>query len=181
MPWWNLLPFSVHGPGDIRSVLTEVMADLGHLSEELHKFAFEIVFAQLKNYLVDMSTMEVKNGFCDTIFTRLECRSPGWCGGFELGMWTADLRYDVSWTGIMKVEACSFNSCILILKVINLTVCLAWESPDSWLKLFIFLFYLPSKEAQQLRCMLHAGGSAQGHRFSALTGVSAGHASTLRH
>ena len=76
----------MHGPGDIRSVLTEVMADLGHLSEELHKFAFEIVFAQLKNYLVDMSTMEVKNGFCDTIFTRLECRSPGWCGGFGLGM-----------------------------------------------------------------------------------------------
>lgn len=35
------------------------MADLGRLSEELHKFAFEIVFAQLKNYLANVSTMEV--------------------------------------------------------------------------------------------------------------------------
>lgn len=51
--------------GDTRSVLTEVMADLGHLSEELHKFAFEIVFAQLKNYLANVSTMEVKNRFSD--------------------------------------------------------------------------------------------------------------------
>ena len=86
MPWCNLLPLSVHGPGDIRSVLTEVMADLGHLSEELHKFAFEIVFAQLKNYLIDMSTMEVKNGFCGARFTRLECRTLGWCGDFGLGL-----------------------------------------------------------------------------------------------
>ena len=45
--------------GDTPSVLTEVMADLGRLSEEVHKFAFEIVFAQLKNYLADVSTMEV--------------------------------------------------------------------------------------------------------------------------
>ncbi|KAK7114475.1 conserved oligomeric Golgi complex subunit 7-like [Littorina saxatilis] len=45
--------------GDTPSVLTEVMADLGRLSEELHKFAFEIVFAQLKNYLANVSTMEI--------------------------------------------------------------------------------------------------------------------------
>ena len=40
-------------------MLTEVMSDLGRLSEEVHKFAFDIVFAQLKNYLANVSTMEV--------------------------------------------------------------------------------------------------------------------------
>ncbi|XP_025115675.1 conserved oligomeric Golgi complex subunit 7-like [Pomacea canaliculata] len=45
--------------GDTPSVLTEVMTDLGRLSEDVHKFAFEIVFAQLKNYLSNVSTMEV--------------------------------------------------------------------------------------------------------------------------
>ncbi|XP_076469947.1 conserved oligomeric Golgi complex subunit 7-like isoform X2 [Babylonia areolata] len=45
--------------GDRPSVLTEVMTDLGRLSEEVHKLAFEIVFAQLKNYLADVATMEV--------------------------------------------------------------------------------------------------------------------------
>lgn len=46
--------------GDTPSVLTEVMTDLGRLSEDVHKFAFEIVFAQLKNYLSNVSTMEVR-------------------------------------------------------------------------------------------------------------------------
>ncbi|KAK7454688.1 hypothetical protein BaRGS_00039554, partial [Batillaria attramentaria] len=45
--------------GDTPSVMTEVMTDLSRLSEEVHKFAFEMVFAQLKNYLSDVSTMEI--------------------------------------------------------------------------------------------------------------------------
>ncbi|KAL8588662.1 hypothetical protein ACOMHN_001979 [Nucella lapillus] len=45
--------------GDRPSVLTEVMGDLGRLSEEVHRLAFEIVFAQLKNYLTNVATMEM--------------------------------------------------------------------------------------------------------------------------
>ena len=50
---------SINLTGDTPSVLTEIMSDLSKLSEEVHKFAFEMVFAQLKNYLADLSTMEI--------------------------------------------------------------------------------------------------------------------------
>ena len=45
--------------GDTPSTVTEVKKDFCKLSEEVHKFAFAIVFAPLKRYLVDLATMEV--------------------------------------------------------------------------------------------------------------------------
>lgn len=53
-------------------MLTEVMTDLGKLTEEVHKFAFEIVFAQLKNYLANVSFMEVCNVLTLTVNAKLK-------------------------------------------------------------------------------------------------------------
>ncbi|XP_046553450.1 conserved oligomeric Golgi complex subunit 7-like [Haliotis rubra] len=45
--------------GDTPSVLTEIMSDMSKLSEAVHKFGFDIVFAQLKRYLGNLSNMEI--------------------------------------------------------------------------------------------------------------------------
>ncbi|XP_041376538.1 conserved oligomeric Golgi complex subunit 7-like [Gigantopelta aegis] len=45
--------------GDTPSVLTDVKAQMSRLSEEVHKFGFDIVFAQLQKYLSNLSNMEI--------------------------------------------------------------------------------------------------------------------------
>jgi hypothetical protein len=45
--------------GDTPSVVSEIKKDFCKLSQEVHKFAFEIVFAPLKRYLIDLSLMEM--------------------------------------------------------------------------------------------------------------------------
>ena len=45
-------------------MFAEITADLSKLSGEVHKFAFEIVFSQLKTYLSGVSTMEVSSIYC---------------------------------------------------------------------------------------------------------------------
>ncbi|XP_052083064.1 conserved oligomeric Golgi complex subunit 7-like [Mytilus californianus] len=45
--------------GETPSVVSEIKKDFCKLSEEVHKFAFEIVFGPLKRYLVDLSAMEM--------------------------------------------------------------------------------------------------------------------------
>jgi hypothetical protein len=45
--------------GESPPVFNEITADLSKLSGEVHKFAFEIVFSQLKTYLSGVSTMEM--------------------------------------------------------------------------------------------------------------------------
>lgn len=45
--------------GDMPSVLTDIKSEICKLSEEVHRFAFDIVFAQLKRYLINLSIMEV--------------------------------------------------------------------------------------------------------------------------
>lgn len=42
-------------------MLTDSKTDMYKLSEEVHTFAFEVVFAQLKGYLTNLSNMEVKS------------------------------------------------------------------------------------------------------------------------
>ena len=46
--------------GESPAVFAEITADIGKLTGEVHKFAFEIVFSQLKSYLSGLSTMEVR-------------------------------------------------------------------------------------------------------------------------
>jgi len=41
-------------------LLTDSKSDMFKLSEEAHTFAFEVVFAQLKGYLTNLSNMEVR-------------------------------------------------------------------------------------------------------------------------
>uniref|UniRef100_A0A0B7AI87 Conserved oligomeric Golgi complex subunit 7 n=1 Tax=Arion vulgaris TaxID=1028688 RepID=A0A0B7AI87_9EUPU len=45
--------------GESPPVFSEIKSDLSKLSSEVHKFAFEIVFSQLKTYLNRVSTMEI--------------------------------------------------------------------------------------------------------------------------
>ncbi|KAK3584557.1 hypothetical protein CHS0354_030563 [Potamilus streckersoni] len=45
--------------GDTPSVLTECKEEMCRLSEEVHRFAFDIVFAQLKGHLTNLSNMEI--------------------------------------------------------------------------------------------------------------------------
>ncbi|KAL5022636.1 hypothetical protein ScPMuIL_001791 [Solemya velum] len=45
--------------GDMPSVLTDIKSEICKLSEEVHRFAFDIVFAQLKRYLINLSIMEI--------------------------------------------------------------------------------------------------------------------------
>ncbi|XP_014785708.1 conserved oligomeric Golgi complex subunit 7 isoform X1 [Octopus bimaculoides] len=45
--------------GDTPSVLSDVTKEMFKLSQEVHKFGFDIVFAQLKKHLVGMANMEV--------------------------------------------------------------------------------------------------------------------------
>ncbi|CAG5116805.1 unnamed protein product, partial [Candidula unifasciata] len=45
--------------GESPPVFAEIKSDLSKLSSEVHKFAFEIVFGQLKSYLSGVSTMEI--------------------------------------------------------------------------------------------------------------------------
>lgn len=45
--------------GDNPTVLEDVKQDMGRLSETTHKFAFDIVFAPLKQQLSDLASQEV--------------------------------------------------------------------------------------------------------------------------
>ncbi|ESO86524.1 hypothetical protein LOTGIDRAFT_194952 [Lottia gigantea] len=45
--------------GDTPSKLTDIKSEMCKLCEEVHKFGFEIVFAQLKKYLSNISNMEI--------------------------------------------------------------------------------------------------------------------------
>ena len=114
---YDFLPFVVDDVGDTRSVLTEVMADLGHLSEELHKFAFEIVFAQLKNYLANVSTMEVKNRFSDLRSISIEKKL--WTRNEKSGWLTSDWMYRLFC--YQKGAHLVLNAWNTILKLVNMT------------------------------------------------------------
>lgn len=46
-------------PGESPPVFAEITSDLSKLSGEVHRFAFDIVFSQLKNFLSAVSAMEV--------------------------------------------------------------------------------------------------------------------------
>ena len=46
-------------PGETPALLTDSQADLSKLSEEVHTFAFDILFGQLKGYLANLANMEV--------------------------------------------------------------------------------------------------------------------------
>ena len=50
--------------GETPALLTDSQADLSKLSEEVHTFAFDILFGQLKGYLANLANMEV----CSNIF-----------------------------------------------------------------------------------------------------------------
>lgn len=45
--------------GDLPSVLEDTKRELCKLSEDVHKFSFDIVFGTLRGYLADVSNMEV--------------------------------------------------------------------------------------------------------------------------
>ncbi|XP_060062709.1 conserved oligomeric Golgi complex subunit 7-like isoform X2 [Ylistrum balloti] len=45
--------------GETPSVLTDIKKEFCQLSEEVHRFSFDIVFAQLKGYLTDLANMEI--------------------------------------------------------------------------------------------------------------------------
>lgn len=45
--------------GETPSVLTDIKKEFCRLSEEVHRFSFDIVFAQLKGYLTDLAHMEI--------------------------------------------------------------------------------------------------------------------------
>ncbi|XP_021349091.1 conserved oligomeric Golgi complex subunit 7-like [Mizuhopecten yessoensis] len=45
--------------GETPSVLTDIKKEFCRLSEEVHRFSFDIVFAQLKDYLIDLANMEI--------------------------------------------------------------------------------------------------------------------------
>ena len=45
--------------GETPALLTDSRADMLKLSEEVHTFAFDILFGQLKGYLLNLSNMEV--------------------------------------------------------------------------------------------------------------------------
>ncbi|KAK3085428.1 hypothetical protein FSP39_003139 [Pinctada imbricata] len=45
--------------GDTPSVLEDTMKELCRLSEDVHRFSFDIVFSPLKAYLLEVSTMEI--------------------------------------------------------------------------------------------------------------------------
>ena len=48
-------------PGETPSVLQDITEHMYRTSQEAHKFAFDIIFAQLKEYLASLSTMEVRH------------------------------------------------------------------------------------------------------------------------
>lgn len=47
------------GEGDLPSVLEDTKRELCKLSEDVHKFSFDIVFGTLRGYLADVSNMEI--------------------------------------------------------------------------------------------------------------------------
>ncbi|XP_062594246.1 conserved oligomeric Golgi complex subunit 7-like isoform X1 [Saccostrea cucullata] len=47
------------GEGDLPSVLEDTKKELCKLSEDVHKFSFDIVFGTLRGYLADVSNMEI--------------------------------------------------------------------------------------------------------------------------
>lgn len=49
--------------GDMPSVLEDTKKELCKLSEDVHKFSFDIVFATLRGYLADVCHMEVRPYF----------------------------------------------------------------------------------------------------------------------
>ena len=49
--------------GETPALLTDSRKDMCKLSEEVHSFAFDIVFAQLKGYLTNLHAMEVTRFF----------------------------------------------------------------------------------------------------------------------
>ena len=53
------LTFYLLFKGDTPSVLSDVCKEMHKLSQEVHKFGFDIVFAQLKKHLVRLAEMEV--------------------------------------------------------------------------------------------------------------------------
>ena len=55
----HLFIFIVHVVGDMPSVLEDTKRELCKLSEDVHKFSFDIVFGTLRGYLADVSNMEV--------------------------------------------------------------------------------------------------------------------------
>ena len=57
--------------GESPSVLPEVQKLMKGLSEEVHRFAFDIVFAQLKEHLNNLANMEVSVSFGYTQQTKV--------------------------------------------------------------------------------------------------------------
>ena len=47
--------------GETPALLTDSRAEMLKLSEEVHTFAFDILFGQLKGYLSNLANMEVRN------------------------------------------------------------------------------------------------------------------------